>query len=884
MAKRVAKSPAAKSTAKKTDGIDIADGAPPVAKSTKGKSYSGKNLVIVESPAKAKTINKYLGDDYVVKASMGHVRDLPKKGMGIDLETFVPEYEVMSEKTKVVSELKKLAKDAPTVYLATDLDREGEAIAWHLKETLGLSDDRVQRVIFNAITKAEIQKAFSKPHKLDIHRVNAQQARRILDRVVGFEISPILWRKVARGLSAGRVQSVAVRLVVEREREIEAFIPDEYWSIGGIFGTELDGKLSSAWKKFLKSHPDSARQQPEDGAPKGPNKKQQQAWLAEHGLFEAELFEIDGNKFDVMTQADARQWAASLGLKLTRDQTTENPEGKGPAKFLVELEGDLASPPPCVVRSIEQKRTTSRPAPPFITSTLQQAASTRLGFGAQKTMRAAQKLYEAGHITYMRTDSTHLSGDALSMARNHIEKSFGPKYLPEKPNFYASSNKSAQEAHEAIRPTSLTLSPVDARKILDADEARVYELIYNRFLACQMTPAQWDQTSIIIDATPTGRVLSFRASGRKLAFDGFMRVAGVTSDDQLLPDLKERQTVHPIDIDPSQHFTSPPPRYTEASLIKELESKGIGRPSTYASIIGTIQDRKYVVQKDRRFWATLLGKVVTDKLIQAFPAIMDVGFTADMESKLDKVEEEAFDWVHMLQEFYGPFHDGIQKALETLEHAGGAPSPYKDEATGIPLVYRISSNGFFLASSDPNVSLTKPVDEFGKPMLREVSGFKCPKCGRDMIKRGGRFGDYLSCSGYSEKDDAGNRACEMIIGLDKKGIPQPPKVKIETAVKCEKCQSPMILRGSKRGPFLGCGSYPKCRATKFYGKLTEEEKQIIDPLIPELKAMADEAKKVAEKVKATGPAGAAFEAGSEAGPESTGNPNIDFDPGELEVA
>ncbi|HQY87055.1 MAG TPA: type I DNA topoisomerase, partial [Tepidisphaeraceae bacterium] len=808
---------------------------------------AGKNLVIVESPAKAKTINKYLGDDFIVKASMGHVRDLPKKGMGIDLETFMPTYEVIKErgKEKLVAELKKLAKDAPTVYLATDLDREGEAIAWHLKETLGLEDDRVQRVIFNAITKDEIQRAFKNPHKLDIDRVNAQQARRILDRMVGFEISPVLWRKVARGLSAGRVQSVAVRLVVEREREIEAFMPDEYWSISAVFGTKEDPKLNAAWHKFL-----DARSVTREGMPPtGPNQKQQQKWLGEHGLFEAELVEMAGKKLDELSQKDAKKFVEALGLKSIKEDVTEDPEGKGPAKHLVKLTGTLKDLPNFSVKSIEKKRSTSRPSPPFITSTLQQAGSTRLGFGAQKTMRAAQQLYEAGHITYMRTDSTHISGEELNMARAFISKEFGEKDLPEKPNFYASSNKAAQEAHEAIRPTALTLDPKDAKKILDPDQARIYELIYNRFLSCQMTPAQWDQTVITITAPTSAGDATFRATGRKLVFDGFMRIAGITSEDQILPELAEKQRVHPIDLTPTQHFTQPPPRFTEASLIKDLESKGIGRPSTYASIISTIQDRKYVTQRERRFYSTMLGKVVTDKLIQAFPEILNVSFTSEMEGKLDKIEEKDVDWLKLIKDFYVPFHASIGSALEKLQHAGGMASEYVDEATGTPLVYRISASGFFLASGDPNVSLIKPVDEFGKPVVREISGYKCPKCGRDMIKRGGRFGDFLSCSGYNEKDDAGVRACELIIPLDKKGQPQPPKVKIESTVKCEKCGSPMILRDSKRGPFLGCSTYPKCRSTKFYGKLKEEEKAIIDPLIPELKQMSQNAKALIEKLK-----------------------------------
>ena len=848
------KKPVADTEAPFADGVPIA--APtkrPAARAVARKPGTGKNLVIVESPAKAKTINKYLGDGFIVKASMGHVRDLPRKGMGVDLETFQPDYVVIEErgKDKVVSELRKLAREAPEVYLATDLDREGEAIAWHLAETLKIPTDIPNRVVFNAITKAEIQKAFEHPRPLDMNRVNAQQARRVLDRIVGFEISPVLWRKVARGLSAGRVQSVAVRLVVEREREIEAFLPDEYWSIGGVFGTKDDPKLTQAYQQFLNSKhaPKSFGAVKQDATPVGPNQKQIQKWLGEHNLFEAELVEAGGRKLDTITAELARTLATAAGFQIANEQVTDNPAGKGPAKREIKLIGSVVNAPQYAIRSVEKKRSSSRPGPPFITSTLQQAASTRLGFGAQRTMRAAQKLYEAGHITYLRTDSTLLSGDALSMVRSFITSEYGDRYLPEKPNFYASSNKDAQEAHEAIRPTAL--GELKGGEI-GADEARLYELIYNRFVSCQMTPAQWDQTVVLID-TKTSDVLTFKATGRKLVFDGFMRVSGVYSDDQILPELNEGQRVFPADIAPAQHFTSPPPRYTEASLIKELESKGIGRPSTYASIIQTIQDREYVLQQDRRFWATLLGKVVTDKLIQAFPSILDVGFTAGMEKQLDDVEESNVDWIKLLKDFYGPFHAGVEGSMEKIAHAGGAASGIVCDKCGKQLLYRISSNGFFLACEDRECGNIKPCDKFGNPVLREVSQYKCPTCGRDMIKRGGRFGDFLSCTGYGVKNEKGEPSCSTIISLDKSGVPQPPKVKIETDIPCEKCGTKMILRASKRGPFLGCGAYPKCRSTKFFAKLEGAQKAHVESLLPELKRLQDEAKKTVEKLKAQNP-------------------------------
>ena len=806
---------------------------------------NGKHLVIVESPAKAKTINKYLGDGYIVKASMGHIRDLPAKGMGVDLETFEPEYVIIEErgKNKVVSELKKLAKDASDVYLATDLDREGEAIAWHLKEALGIPDEQAKRVIFNAITKAEIKKAFEHPHRLDMNRVNAQQARRILDRVVGYEISPLLWRKVAKGLSAGRVQSVAVRLIVEREREIEAFVPTEFWKIGAIFTTDSAraGKLAEEWADFIENTGNGPR-----------TKVEKDRWLTDHAAFAAELVEVNGKKFEPNDKKQAIEVAARLGYVLAKENVVEDADARGPAKRVIKLAGRVGRPPEYRVRDIEKKRSSSRPPAPFITSTLQQAASSRLGFGAQRTMRVAQNLYESGRITYMRTDSTHLSGDALNMARAFIKAEFGDRYLPEKPNFYTSSNKAAQEAHEAIRPTDLSFTPQDAHAKLSPDESKLYGLIYNRFVACQMPPAEFDQTAINVVVDAANAV--FRATGRKLVFDGFMKVTGVTSEDQLLPELREKTPVFPIDIDPTQHFTQPPARFTEASLVKELERLGIGRPSTYASIISVIQDRQYVVQLDRRFHATLLGMVVTDKLIEAFPRIMDVGFTAEMETELDEVEESGRDWVKLLRDFYGPLKTSIQTALETLTHAGGTESPYNCPKCGKQMLYRISKNGFFLACSDRECATTQPVDVHGKPTVREVSEFKCPNCGREMIKRRGRFGEFLGCSGYSVKNEKGEPSCSTIINLDKEGKPLPPKPPpIKTTIACEKCGSPMLLRDSKRGPFLGCSSFPKCRSTKMVKKLEGDALKQVEALLPMLKEGAARSEEMIGKILSANP-------------------------------
>lgn len=792
------------------------------------KQKKGKNLVIVESPAKAKTINSYLGNDFIVKASMGHVRDLPKGNKAIDLKTFTPRYEIIKEKgkEKVISELKKLAKSASDVYLATDLDREGEAIAWHLKEALELDDD-VKRLIFNAITKTEIQKAFANPRKINMDRVNAQQARRILDRIVGYEISPILWRKVAKGLSAGRVQSVAVRLVVDREREIENFIPEEFWEIKGIFTHRVDAgpSLVTQWREWTGSE-----------HTKADNDK----WLIDHGCFYADLIEVAGQKFKPNNKDRAREVAEALGFVVQQEQIVENPEGKGPARQLVHFIGSINQSGSFRVRSIEKKRTFSKLHKPFITSKLQQSASSELYMSPKRTMQVAQMLYEAGYITYMRTDSTHLSPDAIRMVRDYIRSEFGDRYLPEKPYVYESS-KNAQEAHEAIRPTDLAFTPELASQKLKEEESKLYRLIYNRFLACQMTPAEFDNTTVeIVTDTRLGTVV-FRATGKKLVFDGSMRVTGLSSDDQLLPDLQEGLPLSAIDIQPTQHFSKHPSRFTETSLIEELESKGIGRPSTYASIISTIQDRKYVARINRSLYPTLLGKVVTDKLVQAFPKIMDVGFTAEMEDDLDKIEEQHLDWIRLLQEFYGPFHQSVEGAIEKLDHAGGMESDYSCEKCGKPMLYRISSNGFFLACSDRECGTTKPVDEFGKPVLREESEFKCPKCGRVMIRRKGRFGEYLSCSGYSEKDDQGNPVCSMIVPVSKSGEPEAPKIDpIETDILCDKDQAPMLLRYSKRGPFLGCSNFPKCRSTKMVKNLTPEQIRTIDKLLPELRKRVQE--------------------------------------------
>ncbi|HVP72517.1 MAG TPA: type I DNA topoisomerase [Phycisphaerales bacterium] len=801
---------------------------------------TGKHLVIVESPAKAKTINRYLGPDFVVQASVGHVRDLPSRAPkgskqpvpGVDLENrFKPHYEVMPDKKKVVGDLKKAAKLAADVWFATDLDREGEAIAWHLAQELEIEPDRAKRVVFDAITKGEIQKAFDNPRAINEDLVNAQQARRILDRIVGYQVSPLLWKKVARGLSAGRVQSVAVRLIVDREREIRAFVPDEIWKVGAELTPDVAAspRLRDEWNKFL-----AAR----DEKDKAPTIKSQNAWLAERKAVRAELVEVAGEKFELVGKADdnrdltkdVEKVAQAVGLINVRTRTEDDPKGKGPAATLRFIEGEVDPAARYSVKSIETKRTTTRPPAPFITSTLQMAAASFLGFGAHRTMRTAQGLYEGvnvkgegqvGLITYMRTDSTHLSGEALNEVRGYVKKTFGDKYLPEKPNFYGSSNESAQEAHEAIRPTDVSRHPDKLEGALSADQARLYRLIWNRFVSCQMVPAQWDSTAVMLERSdkPTGAVM--RTTGRVLVFEGFYRATGIptSSDEQMLPEFKEKQALAPFGIDVEQTFTSPPPRYSEASLIKKLEEEGIGRPSTYASIINVIQDREYVEQVDRRFFATPMGEVVTDKLIEAFPQLLDVGYTRLMEKELDQIAYHDMDWIDMLEEFYAPFAEALEHAHENMKHAKAEtqPAPYACPKCGHKTVYRFGKNGMFLSCSTyPTCEYAAPIDREGHPMLPERVNVACPEDGSPMVLRTGRFGKFLASVNYPET--------KCVVNLDKKEqikYPAVPPLRVEE-LKCEKCGSPMNLRRGKRGPWLGCSTFPKCKGRMPFAKLEEK--------------------------------------------------------------
>ncbi|WP_105243965.1 type I DNA topoisomerase [Psychrobacter sp. Marseille-P5312] len=770
----------------------------------------GKSLVIVESPAKAKTINKYLGDDFIVRSSIGHVRDLPvsasksakkttaaKKDetlskeekaqqalvrrMGVDPEhDWAAVYEVLPNKTKVIKELKALAKDADKIYLATDMDREGEAIAWHLKEVIGGPDSKYQRVVFNEITKSAIQNAFKEPSKLDIDRVNAQQARRFLDRVVGFMVSPLLWQKIARGLSAGRVQSVAMRLVVEREHEIRAFIPEEYWQI------HADTHVTASNAK-----------KPTD---------------AEQSSIRLEATKQGGKT-----------------LKLANKEQTD--------KVLAVLKtSDF------IVKEREEKPTQSRPSAPFITSTLQQAASTRLGFSVKKTMILAQRLYEAGHITYMRTDSTFLSGDALAAVRGYIEDSYGDKYVPEKPNFYG-NKQGAQEAHEAIRPSNVHMKSTQLKGV-ERDAIRLYELIWRQFVACQMLPAKYLSVNLFVAASD----VELKARGRTMVFDGYTKVMPpAKTDDTLLPDVKKGDQLTLDKLDPSQHFTKPPPRYTEASLVKELEKKGIGRPSTYASIISTIQDRGYVKLENKRLFAEKMGDIVTDRLTASFPDLMDYTFTAALEDKLDHVAEGDQDWKDVLDNFYGDFKKTLERAKEKDGMRPNDPTDVPDVHCDIcsrPMQLRTGSTGVFLGCTGYNLPPKErckgtknlmPVEAFanlddaeGDDEAAEVKDLmekkRCPKCGTAM-------NGYIVDGGLKLHICGNNPDCDgYILEEGKFEVPGSDAPTID----CDKCDGQMELKTGRFGPYFAC---QQCDNTRKVLKTGEAAPPRMDPIhLPELKS------------------------------------------------
>jgi DNA topoisomerase-1 len=669
----------------------------------------GKNLIIVESPAKARTIERYLGDEYKVMASIGHVIDLPATKLGVDVDDdFEPEYVVIKGKQPVLDALKRQAKVSKHVYLAPDPDREGEAIAYHIAHWLRETNPNVQRATFNEITKSAVREAIEHPRPINENLFNAQQARRVLDRLVGYKISPLLWRKVRRGLSAGRVQSVAVRLVCDREREIRIFNAVEYWSI--------DGKV--------------------EGSKPPP--------------FDIRLAKIDGEKFEIGNEADARR-------------IVEETRGR-----------------PFVVSTVNKKEVAKRPFAPFITSTLQQEASRKLRLPARRTMSLAQKLYEGielgemgqvGLITYMRTDSTRLADEAVRQIRDSVRDLYGPDYLPPGPRAYA-SKKGAQDAHEAIRPTDVRLTPERIARYLDPQMLELYTLIWRRAMACQMIDARLERTRVEIEV---GRYL-FIATGSVIKFDGFLRVyqeskdeGGRTEsdfegaepvlldDDETLPPLEMGDKLKLLALDGKQHFTQPPPRYTEAGLIKELEKQGIGRPSTYAAIISTIQDKEYVGKESGTFRPTDLGFLVTDMLTESFPHIMDVKFTAAMEDQLDRVEDGSVDWVELLKNFYGPFSQRLEEAQTKMRNvkAEVVPTEHICDKCGRPMVIRWGRNGKFLACSGfPACRNTKPIVEDAEGNItiapQETTDRKCPNCGRDMSVKSGRHGRFLACTGYPE--------------------------------------------------------------------------------------------------------------------------------------
>jgi len=714
----------------------------------------GRSLVIVESPAKAKTINKYLGRNYNVKASLGHIKDLPKKELGIDVDhEFEPTYEVIPGKTKVVSELKKAAKEADAVYLAADPDREGEAICAHLAEVLGRTKaekKKIFRVLFNEITPKAIKAAFEKPGQIDMHLVDAQQARRLLDRLVGYKISPLLWDKVRRGLSAGRVQTVALRLIVEREREIRAFVPKEYWTIHALL---------------------------EAGQPP---------------VFEAKLAKYKGEEIEIPNQAEAERVVAAV--ERARWQ----------------------------VASVTQKEKRRYAPPPFTTSKLQQAAYNRLRYTAKRTMMLAQRLYEGvelgeegsvGLITYMRTDSVRVSADALAQVRELIGANYGASYLPEKPNFYK-SKKDAQEAHEAIRPSEVARTPDELRKYLDDDLFKLYQLIWQRFVGSQMLPAVFDQTTIDISAGD----YMFRASGSVLKFDGYLAVYQISKEDEekdedaegegrTLPQVAEGETLRLEKIRPDQHFTEPPPRYTEATLVKELEEKGIGRPSTYATIISTIVEREYVSKDQGRFTPTMLGEKVSELLVKSFEDIFDVGFTARMEEELDEIEEGKLPWRRSVKDFYDRFEEDLEQAKGEMEsYKAGIPTGEKCEKCGKgKLLERISRHGFFLGCDQyPECDFTRDLapEAGGEEVESETVTEYCENCGKEMTIKRGRFGPFLACTGYPEC----KTTRRLVHGTRRARQPDEPLDE-----KCPECGSQLVRRRGRYGEFIGCSGYPKCK-------------------------------------------------------------------------
>jgi DNA topoisomerase-1 len=712
----------------------------------------------VESPAKAKTINKYLGKDFIVKASLGHIKDLPKKDLAVDVEHgFEPHYEVIEGKKKLVAELKQAARKVKDVYLAADPDREGEAICFHLQEELSEKKNgpRIYRVMFNEITKKAVAKAFEKPGQVDVNLVDAQQARRVLDRLVGYKISPLLWDKVRRGLSAGRVQTVALRVIVEREREIRAFVAKEYWTIDADLAAKKPPALT------------------------------------------ARLTRINGQ-------------AAEIG-------STEAADG-----VVAALEGAAYT-----VQSVSTREKRRFPVAPFITSTLQQESSRKLRFSVKRTMMLAQRLYEGvevgkdtvGLITYMRTDSTRVSDDAIRDVRDFIGERYGREFLPDSANFYK-SKKGAQDAHEAVRPTSMAYAPDVVDKYLQEDERKVYRLIWNRFVASQMMPALYDQTTIDVNAAAkNGGDYLFRATGSVLKFEGFLKVYKEgkdqidEEDEELkhhLPLVAEGERLRFKAIRPEQHFTEPPPRYNEATLVKRLEADGVGRPSTYASIISTIQEREYVKKDGGRFTPTELGMVVTDLLLESFDDIFDVTYTARMEEELDEIEEGKIDWRVAMQEFYERFDKDLKHAEEHMTNIKRMEKPTDEicPKCGKPLVIKWGKHGSFIACTGyPDCTytreLTVDLPDVDKADLSEQGDEEyCENCGRPMVLKKGRFGTFLACTGYPDC-----KTTKQIGGQQKK-----PDQKLDEI--CPQCGNHLVLKTGRFGEFTACSNYPTCKYVK----------------------------------------------------------------------
>ncbi len=693
------------------------------------------NLIIVESPAKARTIKNFLGKDYEVIASKGHIRDLPKSRFGISIEEgsnhLIPTYSVAKENAAIVKEIKALAKKADTIYIATDEDREGEAIGWHIAHAIKKDPLELPRIVFHEITKSAIKHALESARTIDMNMVNAQQARRLLDRVVGYKLSPLLASKIQKGLSGGRVQSSTLKLVVDREREIKAFIPLEYWSIDTLFKTNIDANLIS-------------------------------------------------HKNDKITKMSIENEVKAKAIELSVNAD----------KY--------------IIAKIETKKRKSSTPPPFMTSTLQQTASSKLGFTPKKTMMVAQALYEgvktpdgtSGVITYMRTDSLNLASEAVSAVRDVIENRFGKKYLPKEAKTYNKKSKGAQEAHEAIRPTMLSFTPEIAMSFLKADEIKLYRLIYERFMACQMEDAQFEQQSIIFK----GDENEFRASGRKLIFDGFYAVIGTEDKDKLLPTLKEGEKAELQSVKPLQHFTEPPPRYSEASLIKKLESEGVGRPSTYAPTVATLSSRTYVNIEKKQIVPTEMAFTVTKILEENFANIVDISFTANMEERLDEVSEGNVDWQKLLSDFYFPFMDQVAAGKENIVSLKLAKPLGRDcpKCGESELLLRSGRFGNFIACSGfPKCKYTEQVDEEGNPAPKQenLSDEKCDKCGNDMVIKNGRNGQFLACSDYPDCKNTKS------INIEEKLSTTP----------CPDCGGKISLKNSRRGPFWGCEAYPECK-------------------------------------------------------------------------